>query len=114
MSKDQTPWKLVTLSPEHEIDVPMDKTGFYTVIHRQEERVSHKQYNNVIIGVRIDIMHHPLHLPMISFVSSNMEVLRKKVIQWISHQTTDLSLQHAGYIGQELQRAFTTPNFIQK
>ena len=123
--ENKTMWKLVHTTP---IECTMDDSGVYTVINRIEEPDTHKGYIGKRVSVRCDIMLSRQcpkmdgtvvnrDEPLISFQGSANDV-RKYVIRWIKTYSglptlAQLSWEHASYIGWELHRAETDPNYIQ-
>lgn len=112
--ENETMWKLVHTTP---IECTMDDSGVYTVINRIEESDTHKGYIGKRLSVRCDIMSTKDDEPLISFQGSANDV-RKHVIRWIKTYSglpslAKLSWEHASYIGWELHRAETDPNYVQ-
>ena len=101
-------WKLVHTTP---IECTMDDSGVYTVINRIEEHDSHTGITIVDVSVRCDIMTSDGE-PLISFQGSANDV-RKYVIAYNTGLMPAMSLEHASYIGWELHRAETDPNYVQ-
>ena len=108
----ETGWKLVHTTP---IECMMDDSGVYTVINRIEEHDAHKGHIGIRVSVRCDIMSTD-DTPLVSFQGSANDV-RKHVISWLSTEfrlgSRILSNEHASYIGWELHRAETDPNYVQ-
>ncbi len=91
----------------------MDNSGIYTVINRQEKTETHKQYAGTRISVRIDVMTID-NVPVISF-QGQAEDVRKAVIRWIENRSFwELSIEHASYIGAELERAVSDTKYVQR
>jgi len=103
-------WVLKKAKPSECI---MDNSGIYAVINRQEKTETHKEYAGKLISVRIDVMSDD-NVPLISF-EGNAEDVRKDAIRWIDDNIfTLVTLEHASYIGAELERAMLDPGYIQR
>ncbi len=95
----------------------MDNSGIYTVINRQEKTETHKQYAGMRVSVRIDVMADA-DVPLISFQGAAEDV-RKAVIRWIENHFgfihgRSFSIEHASYIGAELERAMSDTKYVQR
>lgn len=99
----------------------MDDSGVYVVIHRIERTETHKEYSDVRVTVRADLMDgRPIGSgetsgqPIMSF-SGSANAVRKAIARYleVNHGITHPSLDHMAYIGYELLRAELTPNYQQ-
>ena len=111
-------WELIQVTTEPEFQP--DDSGVYTVIHRQMVDTG-KQ--GLQICVRVDLMSVEGDEPLISF-SGPAEAVRKVLMRYLDGQNADgrdkpgcygylLSPEHTSYIGREIQRAATDPNYVQ-
>lgn len=55
-------------------------------------------------AVRVDIMNAITDEPMISFIGP-ADAVRKDVTRWLSDHVSHVSLEHAAYIGQQIEKA---------
>ena len=103
-------WKL---KQAEEVDCTIDDSGLYVIINRVIEKQMHKEYAGEIILVRVDLMSDK-HEPIMSWIGQANNV-RKHLIQYIREYFgfAAISSEHASYIGWELHRAETDPNFVQ-
>ena len=83
------PWELKEVSDVQWIG---DASGVYVLI----------SWRPITKDVRLDVMTVE-HRPVVSFAGSAGDV-RKAAMQWLG-LTNDMSIEHASYIGQELERA---------
>ena len=102
----------------------LDDSGVYVVVHRIETPETHKEYSSVRVSVRADLMSKdsdPITGPVeeaaaciMSFQGSAVAV-RKALARYleVNHGITHPSLEHMAYIGYELHRAESTPQFVQ-
>ena len=110
-------WQLIEVTE----DVPctMDDSGIYTVINRVVETETHKQHSGERVRVRVDVMTVSCNVPIQSFTGYNPNAVRKAVIRFIPKfldpalGCIPISIEHASYIGYEIHRAFTDPQFVQ-
>jgi hypothetical protein len=77
-----------------------DNSGMYTIISRLPNG-----------DVRIEIMSTEDN-PARSFDGPHSDV-RKQVMRWLASNVTDVSLEHAAYIGAELERAGLQTDYVQ-
>ena len=105
----------------------LDNSGVYVVIHRIERTETHKGYSGIRVSVRADLMgivttesittQRPDE-PIMSFQGS-ANAVRKALIRFLdqtppwNYGIKVISLEHTAYIGYELHRAESTPNFVQ-
>ena len=106
-------WQLVEVS---DVDCTMDDSGVYVVVNRVVRKETHKQYSGERVLVRADLMTVN-NAPIMSFIGSANNV-RKHLIRFIKVYSgipsmAMLSWEHASYIGYELHRAETDPNYVQ-
>lgn len=110
-------WQLIEAT---DVECTMDDSGVYVVIHRQVEGMVHKGYSGQIVRVRADLIgttgmgtSEP-NWPVVSFIGKANNV-RKRLIAYIRTNfcADQLSMEHASYIGWELHRAETDPNYVQ-
>ena len=94
-----------------DIECTLDGSGIYVVIHRVVEKLVHKGIAGEIIRIRADVMTDGGE-PLVSFIG-RADNVRKAVVRWLNEQCYFPSLEHASYIGWELHRAETDPNFVQ-
>lgn len=113
-------WELMEVTE----DIPwvQDNSGIYAVIHRVTDKPEVKGYmTSERVRVRVDIMGlrpgYRSNEPLISFIGVDPDWVRKAIMEYLTHHRIDnrpfISQQHASYIGQEIQRAFTTPSYVQ-
>lgn len=107
-------WELIEVTE----DAPctMDESGIYTVINRVVKPFTHKEYSGERISVRVDIMSEG-NEPIRSFIGDNPNAVRKAVIRYLTDgklcMPRSISREHASYIGYDIHRAFTDPQFVQ-
>ena len=105
-------WELITVEPT---EYRPDDSGLYVLVHRQTQTEAHKDRSGQRITVRVDVMNADDE-PIISFQGIGEDV-RKHLTRWIAldyrHNPRRFSLEHAAYIGAEIQRAELDPMFIQ-
>ena len=89
----------------------LDDSGVYIVIHRIEIPGFHKEYSGIRVLVRADLMTDDGNLIMSWQGSAN--AVRKAIARFFDEECYFPSLEHAAYIGYELHRAESTPNFVQ-
>lgn len=99
-------WQLEKVS---DIAWTQDDSGVYVYINwiwlecKDCKRICADCINDV---VRLDIMHVKDDMPVKSFVGAADNV-RKAVLNWLQDNKIAISLEHAGYIGAEIERADT-------
>ncbi len=93
----------------------MDDSGVYVVINRVVDTVTHKQYAGERVRVRADLMTAKDE-PIVSFIGT-ANAVRKHLIHFLAEylnlRWTAFSREHASYIGCELLRAETDPQYVQ-
>ena len=109
-------WELIEVTTEPEWQ--QDGSGVYVVVHRVEEPSVHKGISGVRIAVRVDLMTCSTDEPLRSWIGDS-EAVRKAVMQWIDGPAPRgsicrLSGEHAAYIGSEIARAASDPNYVQR
>ena len=92
-----------------DVECTMDDSGVYTVIHRVIEWDGR-------VHVRADLMTDADE-PLVSFIGTANNV-RKRLIDWLRESCNlppryPISLEHASYIGYEVQRAELMPDYVQ-
>lgn len=115
-------WELREVS---DVDCTMDDSGVYVVINRVVRTETHKEYSGERVLVRADLMQVysnrinelKQNVPIVSFIGSANNV-RKHLIRFIMERMIPvdqypISHEHASYIGYELLRAETDPNYVQ-
>ena len=119
-------WKLIKAEP---MEATMDDSGVYVVINRivtdevHETYKGKRTYVEQIVRVRADLMGTGTNadlvgdVPIVSFIGKANDV-RKHLIRFIKTYSglpslAKLSWEHASYIGYELHRAETDPNYVQ-
>ena len=80
--------------------------GPYVVVNRQEIDVA--ESGNTVVRVRVDVMS-ATDEPMRSFIGHAHDV-RIAVARFLG---TQISAEHASYIGWEINRAESEPNYVQ-
>lgn len=95
-----------------DIDCTMDDSGLYVVINRVVGSAM-EPTNRDIIRVRADLMASD-NEPIMSWIGSANNI-RKHMIQYIreNYGYAVISSEHASYIGYELLRAETDPQYVQ-
>lgn len=108
-------WELIEVTE----DVPctMDDSGIYVIVNRYVRTITHKQYSGERIRIRIDVMTEG-NEPIRSFIGDNPNAVRKAVIHFLNSNEyawnhRSISSEHASYIGYDIHRAFTDPQFVQ-
>lgn len=110
-------WELEKVEP---IECTLDDSGVYTVINRTVQKETHKQYAGGRLAIRVDVMATDGDKPLRSFVGPGNDV-RKRVIAWIVKYFASndgngagfISGEHASYIGYEIARAMSDPEYVQ-
>ena len=111
-------WKLRHVE---DTEAVLDDSGVYVVVHRVEKTETHKGYSGIRVSVRADLMRtdaeeRNMDAPIMSFQGS-ANAVRKALVRfihdYIASPTKYLSTEYAAYIGYELHRAESTPNFVQ-
>ena len=127
-------WELREVS---DVEYTLDDSGVYVVVHRVERKETHKEYAGVRVLVRADLMQEGLNMkdaadpifnpnpttdePIISFIGT-ANAVRKHLIRFlVDHEREGeqftvgwpISHEHCSYIGYELLRAETDPNYMQ-
>ena len=92
------------------VEAAPDDSGVYAVINRVAVKTTHKEYSGEVIRVRLDLMTSAGD-PIMSWIGSANNV-RKHAIAYIDGRYLS-SREHASYIGYELLRAETDPNYVQ-
>lgn len=89
------------------IECTMDDSGIYTIINR-------KVMGDGSVHVRVDVMKTDGDVPLVSFIGTADNV-RKRLIHWIRINMgfCQISMEHASYIGWELNRAAMDADYIQ-
>ena len=104
-----------------DVEAALDDSGVYVVIHRIETPETHKEYSGVRVSVRADLMVSAnggeggtQDEPIVSFQGTAAAV-RKALARFIeeSGQVFPITYEHASYIGYELLRAESTPDYVQ-
>ncbi len=101
-------WKLHEVK---DIECTMDKSGIYCMIARVKK-------TGGISTVRLDLMSENNCEPLVSFIGP-ANAVRKHTIKWIWEHSLDdiivsnISTEHASYIGYELSRAERKINYVQ-
>ena len=105
-------------------DCTMDDSGVYVVIHRVVRPESHKEYSGERVLVRADLQQSHMAQtpatdePIMSFIGTANNV-QKHLIRFLQEHYggcdygQSISLEHASYIGYELHRAESDPQFVQ-
>ncbi len=99
-----------------DIECTLDDSGIYTIINR----IPCTACPALSATVRLDLMPAvssdepaPLHGPIMSWQGTANNV-RKAVVKFTNlHLFNGISREHASYIGYELHRAETDPNYVQ-
>ena len=100
-----------------DIECTLDDSGVYTVIHRIKTRYgNYRQTPIAPVHVRLDLITASVE-PLMSWQGTANNV-RKAVIAFLDERNDeyyccDISAEHASYIGYELHRAETDPNYVQ-
>ena len=113
-------WELKEVS---DVDCTLDNSGVYVVVNRVVRIKTHKEYSGERVLVRADLMATGQNFgqnrdePIMSFIGSANNV-RKHLIRFIKVYSgipsiAMLSWEHASYIGYELHRAESDPNYVQ-
>lgn len=84
-------WELVVVT---DIEWRKDCSGVYVLVNWR-----HKHINSI----RVDVMSDK-HEPLISFTGS-ADAVRKHCMRWFVQNDIAVSLTHAAYIGQQLEKA---------
>lgn len=101
-----------------DVEATLDDSGIYVVVHRIERSETHKEYTGVRILVRADLMKkgseydNSYDKPIVSFIGT-ANAVRKHLVHYIDQCNYLISAEHASYIGYELLRAETDPNYVQ-
>ena len=105
-------WELREVS---DVECTLDDSGVYVTIHRIVRSETHKEYYGTHILVRADLMTVD-NEPIVSFIGT-ANAVRKHLIRFLMNDETGhypcISQEHASYIGYELLRAETDPNYVQ-
>ncbi len=105
------PWELKRVM---DVEATMDDSGVYVVINRHLEKQGREASAPWIVHVRADLMTG--QTPIMSFIGS-ANAVRKHLIAFLTGRTDgrawNISKEHASYIGYELLRAETDPNYVQ-
>jgi len=102
-------WKLTEVAYT---DWKQDLSGVYVLVNRICQKRTHKEYSGETVVVRVDVMSDK-DIPLHSFVGSAHDV-RINVLRWLEDNGYKLSLEHAGYIGSEIERANMDLHYIQE
>ena len=98
-----------------EIECTIDNSGVYTDINRIPAKWI-PETGGYLIHVRLDLMQTSNSKPIMSWQGTANNV-RKGVIKYLtdgkSRMPCPISREHASYIGYELHRAETDPNYVQ-
>ena len=107
------------LKEVEDIDCTMDDSGVYGIINRRVEKRNFKDRIGDVIRVRADLMQiDPDHTsrcdePIVSFIGS-ADAVRKHLMRYLTvMRINPISLEHASYIGRELERAETKWDYVQ-
>lgn len=101
-------WELKVVG---DIECTLDDSGVYTTINRVIV------YGRCFHIVRLDLMRQSDKNPIMSWQGTANNV-RKAVMaflfsRWEIGRQCNVSVEHASYIGYELHRAETDPNYVQ-
>ena len=100
-----TKWCLIKAT---DVDCTMDDSGVYTVINRMDEK-----HGVIHPFVRADLMTMGDDCDcLVSFIGTANNV-RKRLIAYIDDNEYELSHEHISYIGYELMRAESDPDYKQ-
>ena len=89
-----------------------DQSGVYVIVNRICQKMTHKEYIGQTVSIRVDVMSDK-DIPLHSFVGPAHDV-RINVLRWLEDNGYKLSLEHAGYIGSEIERANMDLHYIQE
>ncbi len=98
----------------NDVEATLDDSGVHVVIHRIVRTEHHKQFSGERVSVRADL-NTDAGEPIVSFQGS-ANAVRKHLIQFFADYVEGeprISREHASYIGFELLRAETVPDYIQ-
>lgn len=100
---------------EDDLECTIDSSGVHVVINRLEERREIRDYVAEFVTVRADLMTTDGE-PIVSF-SGSANAVRKHLIRYLNMHQLDfqsqISHEHASYIGYELMRAEAMPHYVQ-
>lgn len=100
-------WELVEVE---DVECTVDDSGLHVVINRVV--TPRTEGTACTFRIRADLMQ--ADDPIVSFIGTANNV-RKHLIQYIfeNYGCAVISTEHASYLGYELHRAETTPNYVQ-